>query len=69
MRARPVEPGDHFARRHAPGRVFVVERIDRYDTVPHARLKALASSDRLTIAVAAMEASGWVRVAHDDKAA
>lgn len=61
MRQSPVKPGDHFARRHAPRRLFRVERIDLRDGIPHARLLELGSTDTITIAADALLRGDWLR--------
>lgn len=61
MRQPAVKPGDHFARRHAPRRLFRVERVDLRDGIPHARLLELGTSDTITIAADALSRSDWLR--------
>jgi hypothetical protein len=61
MRSRPIQVGDHFARRHAPRRLFRIERIDKRDGIPHARLWEVGAHDLVTIAVPVLQGGDWVR--------
>lgn len=63
MRPRPIQVGDHFARRHAPKRLFRVERIDTRDGIPHARLRELGTQDHVTLAVSVLAGRDWLRQA------